>query len=400
MLIHEYQAKKILNKYGIIVPKGNIAYTPDGAKRNAKKVSSRAPWVVKAQIYAGARSKGRFLEKKAGKLGGIRVARFMREVVSNTRDMLNSTLVTPQTGEKGKIVNKIYIEEYKKVTKIFYAGMIIDRMKSTVTLILSPSDDDDILKVSLNNPEKILKIDLDLEKGAVVTQIREALDFLNLPTNSFKNLKKFINAMHQTFLKNDAILIEINPAGISKRGEIIALDAKMSFDKKALYRHPDIAILQDETEYLERQLMADKYGFLYHEFDGNVGMIVNGDGVSISLADLFTRKGEEISCNLNVKGGVDKDKIAAGIKIIMTNPKVEGILINILGGFLRCNLLAEGIVAAAEEVGLNVPLVVRFEGINKEYATDILEKSKLPITIVEDMEEAVDSLIKLMKESD
>lgn len=400
MNIHEYQAKKILSKYGIKIPKGGIAYTPASAKKIASDISVKGPWMLKSQIQSGARNKGYFLEKRAGKRGGIRQVKSKRDVVAETGAMLGATLVTLQTGGKGKTVNKIYVEDYTRIKKIFYSGMIIDRMEPAVTLLISPTEDEEIIGVALTRPEKILKINLDLDKGANIVQVRQALDFLNLPSNSFKNLKKFIDGMHKAFVENDATMIEINPAGLTKNGDIVALDAKMSFDDAALYRHGDISILRDDSEYSDRKLKALKNGFTYEEFDGSVGLIVNGDGISLALIDMLRQQDLDAACFLNVKGGVDKDKIAAGIKIIMTNPRVEGILINILGGFLRCNLIAEGIVSAASEVGLNVPLVVRFEGVNKNYAKEILEKSKLPLKISEEMESSVGDLIELMKESD
>lgn len=398
MIIHEYQAKQILQKHGILIPKGAIAYTPASAKKIAAEISLGGPWVVKSQIYSGGRNSGHFKEEKAGKEGGIRIAKSKREVFEEAQKMLGATLVTEQTGSKGKVINKVYVEKYKKTQKIFYIGMIIDRMKPAITLLVSPTVEDDIVEISLSNPEKILKIPLDLDDGAKVVQVRQVLDFLNLPSNSFKNLKTLIDGMYNTFIEYDAKMIEISPIGLTKHGELIALDAKMVFDKAALYRHKDVNILKDETEYLKRDLAASKFGFTYEEFDGNVGLITNGDGITLAMIDLLKEKNFEAACFLNVKGGVDKDKISAGIKLIMTDPKTEGILINILGGFLRCNLIAEGIISAAEEVGLNVPLVVRFEGTNKQYAKEILLNSKLPIKICDEMEEAVEQLILLMKE--
>lgn len=400
MNIHEYQAKQILSKYGIKTPKGRVAYTPLEAKNVATDISFAGPWMLKSQIQSGARKNGYFLEKKAGKLGGIRKVKSRRDLSSEADMMLGSTLVTSQTGLEGKVVNKLYVEAFNRVEKIFYCGMVIDRTTPAISLLISATEDEDIVKVALTKPEKIMKINLDIASGASVNQVRKAIDFLNLPAKSFKNFKQLINGMFKAFIETDATLIEINPVGMTRKGELIALDAKMTFDDAALYRHKDLRILRDDSEYGERKLKALKYGFNYEEFDGSVGLIVNGDGISLALIDLLRNNDLDAACFLNVKGGVDKDKIASGIKIIMTNPRVEGILIYILGGFLRCNLIAEGIVAAASEVGLNIPLVVRFEGINKDYAKEILTKSKLPITISDEMETSVSDLIKLMKESD
>ncbi len=401
MNIHEYQAKRILSRYGIFIPRGKIAYTPAEAKRAALHVSLRGPWVLKAQIQSGAREHGCFIEERAGKRGGIRLIKRRRDLIKEADQMLGSTLKTVQTGPKGKFVSRIYVEAFAKVKKKFYAGMVIDRITPAITLLIAEVIDKDILMTAVENPEKILKMKLDLENGAGNEQIEAARSFLALPESSLKPLEKMINGMHRAFIENDATMIEINPAGVTKRGKILALDAKMSFDDNALYRHPEIRVLQDEYEEEDRELKAAKYGFKYSDFDdGSIGWIFYGDGIALAAMDLIRTYGFDTACFLNVKGGVDKDKIAAGIKIIMTNPKVEGILINILGGFLRCNLLAEGIVAAASEVGLNVPLAVRFEGTNKDEAKEILQNSKLPLIIAEDMETSVARLIAAVKESD
>ena len=400
MNIHEYQAKKILNKYGITIPKGGIAYTPNEAKRVASAVSFRGPWVLKAQIQSGARKSGYFLEAKAGRKGGIRMIKSRRDIIKNAEQMLGSTLVTMQTGPKGKQVGRIYVEAFNKVKKVFYAGLVIDRMIPALTLLVAETADKDISDIAINEPEKILKIQLSQHKNVAPKQIQQVLEFLKLSPRSAKSLETFINGLHQAFIENDATMIEINPVGVLANGGLIALDAKISFDDNALYRHKDIKMLQDDYEENERELQAAKYRFSYSEFDGSIGCIVNGNGMDMVVMDILHTKGMGVACSLDVKGGVDKDKIASGIKIIMTNPRVEGILINILGGFLRCNLIAEGIIAAASEVGLNVPLVVRFEGTNKDEAKEILKHSKLPIIIADEMEEAADALINAVEEND
>ncbi|MBO5443466.1 MAG: ADP-forming succinate--CoA ligase subunit beta [Alphaproteobacteria bacterium] len=400
MNIHEYQAKKIISQYGINIPKGCIAYTPLEAKKAAAEISFRGPWMLKSQIQSGARNQGYFLEKKAGKKGGIRLVKSRREIVQEAEKMLGSTLVTVQTGPKGKSVGRIYVEAFKKVKKIFYTGLVIDRMIPAITLLIADAKDEEIVNLAISCPEKILRIQLDLLTGASPEQIQQILEFLKLKPQSAKSLETFVNGLHQAFVDYDAAMLEVNPAGVLPNGSIIALDAKLTIDDNALYRHKDISLLLDEYETEERELKASKYGFQYSSFDGSIGCIVNGDGIALAAMDLIRAKGSDTACFLNVKGGVDKDKIAAGIKIIMTNPRVEGILINIVGGFLRCNLIADGIISAASEVGLNVPLVVRFEGINKDEAKDILENSKLPIIIADEMEESVDKLLQAMEESD
>ena len=352
MNIHEYQAKRILSEYGIHIPKGFIAYTPEEAKRVALRASSRGPWMLKAQIQSGARNTGYFLEKRAGKKGGIRQIKSRRDIPSEADKMLGSTLVTVQTGPKGKFVSRIYVEDFSKVKRIFYAGLAIDRITPAITLLVADiKKDEDISSIAMLDPDRILRLPLDLITGATKLQISEAQHFLKLPDKSYKELEDLINGMHQAFVDYDATMIEINPVGVTKKDSIVALDAKMSFDDNALYRHKDLILLQDEYEADDRDLKAAKYGFKYSDFEGvgNIGCIVNGDGIALACMDLIRAKGGDTACFLNVKGGVDKDKIAAGIKIIMTNPKVEGILINVLGGFLRCNLLADGIIAAASE---------------------------------------------------
>ena len=400
MNIHEYQAKKILSRYGINIPRGGVAYTPNEARNVAAAVSGRGPWMLKAQIQSGARNRGYFLEKSAGNKGGIRIVKSRRDIVKEAEKMLGSTLVTMQTGPKGKLVSRLYVEAFNKVKKIFYTGMVIDRMVPAVTLLVAETKDEEIAKIALTEPEKILKIRLDLQKGAVPSQIQEVLDFLHLEPKSAQSTENFINGLHRAFVETDATMIEINPTGVLRDGRLIALDTKMSFDGNALYRHKDISRLQDDYEADDRELQAAKYKFNYSEFDGSIGCIVNGDGLAMAAMDSLNSRGVGTACFLNVKGGVDKDKIASGLKIIMTNPKVEGILVNILGGFLRCNLIADGIVSAASEVGLNVPLVVRFEGTNKDEAKEILEHSKLPIIIADDMETAVSRLVQAVEESD
>lgn len=399
MNIHEYQAKQILNRYGINIPKGSIAYTPAEAKRVAQKISPRGPWMLKAQIQSGARASGKFKEKSAGKLGGIRYITGRKDIFEEAEKMLGATLVTKQTGEKGKSVSKIYVEEHLAVKQTFYISFVIDRMVPCVTLLVA-DETENIVDVVINKPEDILRLNLSLNAKISSEQIHQIMNFLKLDSEYYKNLKSFINGVYKAFIDLDATMIEINPVGIDTKGNLFALDAKISFDDNALYRHHEIAKLHDDYEYEDRVLKASKYGFQYREFgNGSIGCIVNGEGIALSIRDMLFNDSEKMDCFLNVKGGVDKDKISAGIKIIMTNPKVEGILINILGGFLRCNLVADGILAATSEVGLNVPLVVRFEGTNKDEAKDILRNSNLPILMADTVEEGVAKLLKAMEES-
>lgn len=399
MNIHEYQAKKILSRYGVKIPKGMIAYTPNEAREAADKVSEKGPWVLKAQIQSGARKNGYFLEKDAGAEGGIRIVTSRRKIRANADEMLGSTLVTVQTGPSGKKVNRIYVEAFCAVEKAFYMAIAVSRVAAELTLLVAKDYDGDVLQVALTKPEKILKVTLGLEEKITSEQIAQIMKFLKLSQRSHKSLERLVNSLHKAFWENDASMIEINPVGVMKNGELIALDAKISFDDNALFRHPDINLLQDDCEISECEQQAAHYKFTYSEFDGSVGCIVNGDGVALTAMDLLRDKNTGTACFINVKGGVDKDKIASGIKIIMTNPRVEGILLNILGGFLRCDLIADGIISAASEVGLNVPMVVRFEGTNQARAKEILENSRLPIIWADTMEESIDKLVKALEEA-
>lgn len=386
MNIHEYQAKKIFKKFGVNVPRGFVAYTPTEAKDGAEKISLEGPWVVKAQIQAGSRIVGKFSDKRAGKKGGIRLSKTLDDVYENADEMLENLLVTNQTGAKGRLVSRVYVEEFIKTYKKFYFGLLIDRVLASVILLIAPApekDDYDIISLTQKNPHNVFKLDLGIQKDITALQIKDIADFMGIAID-LKELKSFINRMLKIFYAYDASMLEINPIGINKNGGIWALDAKIIFDKNALYRHADILKLADEAEIEERELIASKFGFQYKELRSGIGIIANGDGLALNIINEAQKLGMDTACFLNLKGGVDRDKIAASIKLIMTNPKVDGIFINILGGFLRCNLIADGILTVANDLGLNIPLVVRFEGTNKEEATDILKKSGLALSIAED----------------
>lgn len=400
MNIHEYQAKQILAQYGIEVPAGGIAYTPAEAKRVAQKISARGPWMLKAQIQAGARHSGYFVGNSTNPKGGIRQITQIRNLAYEAAQMLNNTLITEQTGPRGRLVSKIYVEAFKQVKRLFYAGMIIDSSIPAMTLLISEVVDQDMLKIGFMQQDKILRMPLVYDKPINNAQILKILDFLSLDKSHCESFRDFFNKLRVTFINLDAQMIEINPVGLLRSKKLIALDAKINFDDNAMFRHPDILRMQDDYEEDPRCLKAQRYGFYYSELDGNIGCIVNGDGLALETIDVIRAQGYKAACALNVKGGVDKDRIAAGIKIIMTNPRVEGVLINILGGFLRCNLVAEGIIAATQEVGLNVPMVVRLEGTNKEEAKTILSSAKLPIIFAENTNEAISKLIVQMEVND
>lgn len=400
MNIHEYQAKKVLAQYGINVPKGAVAYTPAEAKRVAQQLSSRGPWMLKAQIQSGARTSGHFVSHDAGGRGGVRQVTQIANVSYETAQMLNNVLVTKQTGEKGKRVNKVYVETYKEVKRVFYAGMIIDSSIPAITLLISDVINEDTIKSVRFDNKNLLRMNLKYDSGISDEQIFEILDFLSLDKEYLRSFHDFLGKLLFTFINLDAQMIEINPVGVCPDKKLIALDAKITFDDNALFRHPDIVLMRDDSEQDERELKAERFGFQYQEFSGSVGCIVNGGSLTLEAMDIIKSKGQDLACSLNVKGGVDKDKIAAGIKIIMTNPRVEGVFINILGGFLRCDLIADGILAATQDVGLSFPIVVRFEGTNKDEAKAILEHSKLPIIFADTPKEAIEKLLEQMEEND
>ncbi|MBP5399947.1 MAG: succinate--CoA ligase subunit beta [Alphaproteobacteria bacterium] len=395
MDIHEYQAKQILHTEGINIPKGKIAYTPTEA-RNVASAISNAPWIIKAQVHSGARSKGHFLDSKSGKRSGIRQVATLKDVYKNASQMLGSTLVTPQS-PNGNYVSRIYVEEYIPVEKNFYLSMGIDRTKSSIILLAANTDIDDISKLAAKKSEKIFRLPID-DQGPNKEQAAQIAQFLNLETKLQPDFYKFIKGMHKTFIDNDALMLEINPAGIANK-KIIALDAKIILDEKGLYRHQDNLRLKDDDNLTPSVIKAARYGFSYQEYDGNLGCIVNGEGLSWAMKDLIDSPNVSLGSVLNVKGGVDRDKIAAGIKIIASNPKVDGIVINILGGFLRCDLIADGIIDAAAEVGLNVPLVARFEGTNRAKAINILTNSGLPIIMADSTQNAIEKIIKAVEEN-
>ena len=399
MNIHEYQAKKILAQYGILVPKGSIAYTPSEAKRVAQNLSSRGPWVLKAQIQSGARASGHFIDHDAGGKGGIRLVTQISNISYEAAQMLNNTLVTEQTGDRGRLVTKAYVEKFEEVKHPFYVGMIIDSSLPAITLLISEVVDENIMTLA-QQKKKILRLNLQQDSGISDEMIFRILDFLSLDKVYLQSFHDFLGKLLFTFINLDAQMIEINPVGILPDKKLIALDAKINFDNNALFRHPDIVRIHEDFEEENRQRRAKSCGFQYHEFDGNIGCIVNGEGLALEAMDIIKSKGYGTACSLNVKGGVDKDKIAAGIKIIMTNPRVEGMLINIIGGFLRCNLIADGILEASQDVGLTVPLIVRFEGTNKEEAKAILEQSNLSVIFAENINDAVEKLLAQMEVND
>ncbi|MBQ7660268.1 MAG: acetate--CoA ligase family protein [Alphaproteobacteria bacterium] len=398
MNIHEYQAKKLLKKFKISVPQGRIAYTKNEARKAAAVVSENGPWVLKAQIQAGARAKGHFAEQKAKKVSGVEVVSSLEAVGQTADKMIGSTLITSQTDKKGKLVSKIYVEEHIKTKKTFYLSLIVNRIGSCMTLLVANATDN-IVELAQKKPQSILRVNLNLHQRIKRQDVLNVLKFLRLDALYFQALKNFIQNLYKAFVDLDATMLEINPVGIDENDCLKALDAKISFDDNALYRHKDILNLMDDYETSETTLKAAQYGFKYKNFkNGNIGLIVNGEGLALCLYDYLTHLGCAPACYLNIRGGTDEDKIAQSIKLMMTNPKIEGILIDILGGFLRCDLVADGIVSAISEIGLNIPVAVRFEGTNKQAAIKIIEQSGLGLLMADLLSQSVEKLIQKMKE--
>ena len=400
MDIYEYQAKKIFKTFGLTVPDGLIAYTPNEAKSAALKISPSGPWIVKAQIQAGSRDMGRFSDKRAGKKGGIRLSKNLNTVYTNANKMLQNMLITNQTDAKGRLVSRVYIEEYIKTVKKYYFGLIVDRISASVMLLLAPMDllsSETVLDLAIKNPEKMLKLDLGLQKEVTPEQTEIVRKFMRYK-GDIKNLKSFLNNVLKIFYHYDAVMLEINPIGLDKDNVIWALDANILFDKNALYRHKDLPSFANDAETEGRETTAAKLGFHYQELLTGMGIITNGSGMAINIINEAQKHGLSTACFLDLKGGVDRDNIAASIRLIMTNPTVDGIFINIIGGFSRCNLIADGIISIANDLGLNIPLVARFEGTNKNEAIDILQSSGLPLKIANSTAEGLDMLRDAIEE--
>jgi succinyl-CoA synthetase beta subunit len=397
MNIHEYQAKGLLKKFGVAVPNGSVAYTPKEAKSAAEELGGPV-WVVKSQIHAGGRGAGRFADDPDGK-GGVRVVKSIDEVVESADAMLGHTLVTKQTGPKGKEVKRLYIEEGCDIARELYLGMLVDRDSSQIAVIASTEGGMEIEDVAHDTPEKILTITIDPVTGMMPFHARRVAYTLGLEGNQVKSAVKFLMTLYKAFNDLDAAMIEINPLVVTGAGDVIALDAKVSFDDNALYRHPDVEELRDEDEEDPAELEASKYDLNYIKLDGQIGCMVNGAGLAMATMDIVKLYGSEPANFLDVGGGATTEKVTAAFKIILSDPNVEGILVNIFGGIMRCNVIAEGIVAAAREVSLNVPLVVRLEGTNVELGKKILNESGLPIVSGDNLSDAAEKIVKAVKEA-
>ena len=393
MNIHEYQAKAILREFGAPVAGGAPALKVDEALAAAKTLPGPV-WVVKAQIHAGGRGKGKFREAQAGDKGGVRLAKSLEEVDAFAKQMLGSTLVTAQTGDAGKQVNRLYIEDGAAIEKEFYLSMLIDRATSRISFVVSTEGGMDIEKVAHDTPEKIVSFSIDPVTGVMPHHGRRIADALGLKGDLAKQAGALAEQLFAAFVAKDMELLEINPLIVTKDGRLRCLDAKMSFDDNALYRHPEILELRDKTEEDEKEIEASKFDLAYIALDGTIGCMVNGAGLAMATMDIIKLYGESPANFLDVGGGASKEKVTAAFKIITADPKVKGILVNIFGGIMRCDIIAEGVIAAVREVGLKVPLVVRLEGTNVELGKEIISGSGLDVISADDLDDAAQKIVK------
>jgi succinyl-CoA synthetase beta subunit len=396
MNIHEYQAKALLRSYGIPVSDGRVVLKAEEAKTAAGELDGPL-WVVKAQIHAGGRGKGHFKEPEAGEKGGVRLARSVEEASQFARQMLGRTLVTIQTGDTGKVVNRIYIEDGSDIDREFYLALLIDRQTSRISIVASTEGGMSIEDVAHDTPEKIHTFTIDPATGFQDFHGRRVAFSLGLSGNQVKQCVKIVRDLYRLFTDKDMDMLEINPFCVLKDGSLKLLDAKMGFDGNALYRHPDIAALRDETEEDPKELAASKFDLNYIALDGEIGCMVNGAGLAMATMDIIKLYGAEPANFLDVGGGATKEKVTEAFKIITSDPNVKGILVNIFGGIMRCDIIAEGVIAAVKEVGLQVPLVVRLEGTNVELGKDIIRKSGLNVIAADDLKDGAEKIVKAVK---
>jgi succinyl-CoA synthetase beta subunit len=392
MNIHEYQAKELLAKYGVGIPAGIAALTVEEAVAAAKQLPGPL-YVVKAQIHAGGRGKGKFKELAADAKGGVRLAKSIEEVEAFAKEMLGNTLVTIQTGDAGKQVNRLYVTDGVDIEKEYYLSMVVDRSSSRVALIVSTEGGMDIEEVAHSTPERITTITVDTATGFQPHHGRAVAFALKLSGDLAKQAQKISKQLYEAFVSLDCDMLEINPLVETKDGNLLVLDTKMSFDSNALYRHPDVVLLRDETEEDPAEVEASKYDLAYIKLDGDIGCMVNGAGLAMATMDIIKLNGMFPANFLDVGGGANKEKVTAAFKIILADPAVKGILVNIFGGIMKCDVIAEGIVAAAKEVNLSVPLVVRLEGTNVQQGKDILANSGLAIVPANDLGDAAKKIV-------
>jgi succinyl-CoA synthetase beta subunit len=398
MNVHEYQAKAILRDYGVPVPRGHAAFTPEEAVSVAKKLGGPV-WVVKAQIHAGGRGKGHFKEPQAGEKGGVRIAKSVDDVRLFADQMLTNTLVTVQTGAQGRIVKRLLIEEGADIARELYLSFVVDRASSRVAVIASTEGGMDIEEVAHKTPEKILTLTIDPASGYSQYHGREVAFALGLKDGQVKQCVRLIGDLYCAFTEKDMSLLEINPLIVTGKGDLICLDAKLNFDSNALFRHPEIVSLRDLDEEDPAEVLASRFDLSYVKLDGNIGCLVNGAGLAMATMDIIKLYGAEPANFLDVGGGATKEKVTEAFKIILSDPHVQGILVNIFGGIMRCDIIAEGIIAAARETSLNVPLVVRLEGTNVELGKEILKKSGLAVIPADDLGDAAQKIVAQVKKA-
>ena len=397
MNIHEYQAKELLAKFGVPVPAGHAAMSVEQAVEAAKKLPGPL-WVVKAQIHAGGRGKGKFKELGESAKCGVRLAHSIDEVREHAQEMLGKTLVTIQTGPHGKQVQRLYITDGVDIAKEFYLALLVDRETGRVAVVASTEGGMEIEKVAHETPEKIATITIDPATGLMPHHGREVSAALGLTGDLAKQCGKVLAKLYDAFLGTDASQIEVNPLAVTDKGQLMVLDAKVGFDNNADFRHPDLQELRDLSEEDPMEIEASKYGLSYIKLEGSIGCMVNGAGLAMATMDIIKLEGAEPVNFLDVGGGASKEKVTAAFKIILSDPAVKGILVNIFGGIMRCDIIAEGIVEAAREVQLGVPLVVRLEGTNVQQGKDILAKSGLPIIPANDLGDAARKIVAEVKE--
>jgi succinyl-CoA synthetase beta subunit len=396
MNVHEYQAKELLAKFGVGIPAGIAALTVEEAVAAAKQLPGPL-YVVKAQIHAGGRGKGKFKELGPDAKGGVRLAKSVEEVAAFSKEMLGNTLVTVQTGDAGKQVNRLYVTDGVDIAKEYYFSMVVDRGTGRVAMIVSTEGGMDIEEVAHSTPEKIATITIDPAQGFMPHHGRAVGYALKLTGELNKQAAKIASQLYAAFMALDCDMLEINPLVETKDGNLLVLDTKMSFDSNALYRHPDVVALRDETEEDPAEIEASKYDLAYIKLDGNIGCMVNGAGLAMATMDIIKLNGEFPANFLDVGGGATTEKVTAAFKLILSDPAVKGILVNIFGGIMKCDIIADGIVAAAKEVNLQVPLVVRLEGTNVQQGKDILANSGLPIVPANDLGDAAQKIVAAVR---
>ncbi|MBY6091974.1 ADP-forming succinate--CoA ligase subunit beta [Pseudooceanicola sp. 502str34] len=396
MNIHEYQAKALLREYGAPVSDGRAVLKAEEAKTAAGELDGPL-WVVKAQIHAGGRGKGHFKEADAGEKGGVRLAKSVEEAAEEAKKMLGRTLVTHQTGPAGKQVNRIYIEAGSDIERELYLALLVDRQTSSVSVVCSTEGGMDIEEVAASTPEKILSFSINTATGYQPFHGRKVAFSLGLEGQAMKQCVKLIGQLYKAFMDKDMEQLEINPLIVMPDGNLKVLDAKVGFDGNAIYRHADIAALRDETEEDAKELAASKYDLNYIALDGEIGCMVNGAGLAMATMDIIKLYGAEPANFLDVGGGATKEKVTEAFKIITSDPNVKGILVNIFGGIMRCDVIAEGVIAAVKEVGLQVPLVVRLEGTNVELGKEIISNSGLNVIAADNLSDGAEKIVKAVK---